>query len=141
MEKNLGLFSRVFTILAIVLGLAVLFSTIPGIQLFTTDLGLYIGYALFFLAISAAIIFPVINIIQNPKGAIKSVGGLVVLVLIFVISYSMAPAEPMINSITGETVASAEVVQYAGAAIATGTIIFLAAAVIFIVFEIVSIFR
>lgn len=141
MEKNLGLFSRVFTILAIVLGLVVLFSTIPGIRLFTTDLGLYIGYVLFFLAIAAAIIFPVINIIQNPKGAIKSVGGLALLVIIFVVAYSMSPAEPLINSITGETMASGDVVQYAGAAIATGTIVFLAAAVIFIVFEIVSFFR
>lgn len=141
MEKNLGLFSRVFTILAIVFGLVVLFSTIPGIQLFTTDLGLYVGYALFFVAIAAAIIFPVINIIQNPKGAIKSVGGLAVMVIIFVIAYSSSTAEPMMNAITGDEIASAGVVQYAGAAIATGTIVFLAAALVFIVFEVVSFFR
>lgn len=141
MEKNLGLFSRVFTIASIVLGLVVLFSTIPAIQLFNTDLGLFVGYTLFFLAIAAAIIFPLINIIQNPRGAVKSVGGLAILVIIFVVSYSLAPAKELVNQVTGELMATADVVQYAGAAISIGSIVFLTAVFTLIITELLSIFR
>lgn len=141
MENSLKLFSRIITILALVLGGLVVFSTIPDIQLFDTDLGLYIGYALFVVAIAVSIIFPIFNIIQNPRGAVKSVGGLILLVLIFFISYSIAPAEPMYNANTDELIASAEMVKYAGAAIFSGIFVFLAAIVIFVVFEVITALR
>lgn len=141
MDKNLKLFSKIITFSAIGLGLITVFSTIPGIQLFTTDLGLYIGYALVALSILVALIFPIMGILANPKAAIKSVGGIVALVLIFVISYAISPAEPLFHAISGEILADAGVVQYAGAAIYLGIFIFLAAVVTFLVFEIASIFR
>lgn len=55
------------------------------------DLGLYIAYALVALALLAAILMNFINALKDPKTLIKSVGGIAVLGIIFLIGYSMAP--------------------------------------------------
>lgn len=55
------------------------------------DLGLYIAYALVGLALLAAILMNFINALKDPKTLIKSVAGIAVLGIIFLIGYSMAP--------------------------------------------------
>jgi hypothetical protein len=57
------------------------------------DAGLYIAYVLFFIAAGAAIIFPIIYVIQDPKGVIKSVAGVAGLVAIFVLGYVLSSDE------------------------------------------------
>ncbi len=51
------------------------------------DIGLYIGYLLFFACAGFAIVWPLINSIGQPKALIKSGIGVGAIVLIFVISY------------------------------------------------------
>ena len=57
------------------------------------DIGLYASYILIGLAAVAAIVMNLINSLGNPKSLIKSAAGVVLLVVIFFIGYSSAPAE------------------------------------------------
>src|SRR5688572_6411445 len=57
------------------------------------DAGLYILYALLFVAVAAAIIFPLINSLSNPSGLIKTGIGLGVIVVLFGISYALSDSE------------------------------------------------
>ncbi|MBN8649844.1 MAG: hypothetical protein J0L67_00345 [Cytophagales bacterium] len=54
------------------------------------DIGLYIMYIFFFVAVGAAIVLPLINAIKSPAGLGKSLAGVAVLVVIFLISYALA---------------------------------------------------
>jgi hypothetical protein len=57
------------------------------------DAGLYIAYVLFFIAAGAAIIFPLLYVIQHPKGLVKSLAGVLGLVAVFVIAYVLSGNE------------------------------------------------
>jgi hypothetical protein len=57
------------------------------------DAGLYIAYVLLFVAIGAAILFPLLYIIKDPKGVVKSLAGIGALVVIFILCYAMSGDE------------------------------------------------
>lgn len=57
------------------------------------DLGLYASYILLGVAALAAIVMNLVNSLNNPKSLLKSGIGIVLLVAIFFIGYSMAPGE------------------------------------------------
>ena len=54
------------------------------------DIALYIGYFLVIFALAAAIILPLIKSLDQPESLIKVGGGLVVLLVIFGISYALS---------------------------------------------------
>lgn len=54
-------------------------------------------YIIFALAIIIAVVFPVINIISNPKGAMRSLIGLIAMIVIFLVSYLLASDAPVPN--------------------------------------------
>lgn len=57
------------------------------------DIGLYITYVFFFVAAGAAIVLPILHAIRNPKELGKSAIGVGLLVLLFIISYSLSGSE------------------------------------------------
>ncbi len=57
------------------------------------DMGLYLGYLLMFAAIIAAVLFPVIHAIKNPKEIAKSGMSLLALAVVFGLSYALAGSE------------------------------------------------
>jgi len=57
------------------------------------DIGLYILYALLFIAVAAAIIFPLINSLSNPRALIRSGIGIGIILVLFGISYAMSDSE------------------------------------------------
>ncbi len=57
------------------------------------DIGLYGAFVLIGIAALAAIVMNLINSLGNPKTLLKSAIGIGVLLIIFFIGYSMAPAE------------------------------------------------
>lgn len=57
------------------------------------DVGLYTLYALLFIAVAAAIIFPVINSLSNPSGLIKTGIGIGVIAVLFGISYALSGSD------------------------------------------------
>ena len=54
------------------------------------DIGLYVSYGLLLIAAIAAVLLPLINSFSNPKSLLKSGIGIVVIALLFVISYIVA---------------------------------------------------
>lgn len=62
---------------------------------------LWYAYIVFGIGIVVALIFPLINIIKNPKGASRSLIGLGIMVLIILISYFMSSTAPVPNSAGG----------------------------------------
>lgn len=57
------------------------------------DIGIYAAFILIGLAAVSAIVMNLINSLNNPKSLVKSAAGVIALVVIFFIGYSMAPAE------------------------------------------------
>jgi hypothetical protein len=54
------------------------------------DFGLYLFYALLFIAVAGAIIFPIINAMKTPGALVRSLIGVVILVVLFGISYALS---------------------------------------------------
>ena len=61
------------------------------------DVMLIYAYIIFAIALVLAIVFPLINIISNPKGAMRTLVGLVVMIVIFGISYLCSSDTPVPN--------------------------------------------
>lgn len=59
------------------------------------------AYVLVALAIIVALAFPLINIIKNPKGAMRSLIGLGIMIVILGVSYALSSTEPIVNSAGG----------------------------------------
>lgn len=57
------------------------------------DIALYVAYALTLLAGLAAIVFPIINSISDPKSMLKAGAGLLALGVVFVISWALSSNE------------------------------------------------
>ncbi len=55
-----------------------------------TDVVLQWAKVLFFATTGLSLLFPIIQLVTNPKGAVKGLAGLVVLGLIILISYSLS---------------------------------------------------
>ena len=82
------------------------------------DFGLYLFYALLFIAVGAAIIFPLLYVIKEPKALGKSAIGIGVLVVLFVIAYAMSGAEVNVKA------AAAGITESASKLIGAGLIMF-----------------
>jgi hypothetical protein len=57
------------------------------------DIGLYVGYGLFSVALIAAVILPLINALKSPKELLKSGMGIGALLVVFLISFGLAGSE------------------------------------------------
>jgi hypothetical protein len=58
-----------------------------------SEYGLYATYILLAVAVLAAIVLPLINALNNPKSLLKTLGGVVILVVIFFIAFSISGSE------------------------------------------------
>lgn len=56
------------------------------------------AYILMGISIAALIIMPAINLVKNPKGAMRSLSGLLVIVVLFGILYAVSSSEAVIGS-------------------------------------------
>lgn len=83
-----------YTLLAVSV-LSVLLYFVGAIDI---DFMLRWAYILLGVAAVSALLFPVFNIVQNPKGAVGSLIGLTIVVVVVGISYSLGSAEPMVLS-------------------------------------------
>lgn len=60
-----------------------------------TNVMLIWTYILLGLTLAVSVLFPIVNLVQNPKAAVRSLIGLVVVVIVLGISYVMSNADPM----------------------------------------------
>ena len=55
------------------------------------------AYVVFAIALILAIVFPLVNIVSNPRGAMRTLIGLVAMLVIFFVSYLLASDAPVPN--------------------------------------------
>ncbi|MBE7443418.1 MAG: hypothetical protein HS119_13305 [Flavobacteriales bacterium] len=80
-------------ILIALMGLSAILSILFFVGVISEGLLLTWCYVLFGIAAIAAIVFPLINMVQNPKGAKNALIGVVTLVVVFALGYAMASGE------------------------------------------------
>jgi hypothetical protein len=80
----------------------------------STDIGLYVGYAVFLVAVGAAIIFPLINALKTPADLLKSLAGVGVLVVVFGIAYALSGSEISVKAAAMDISASSSKLIGAG---------------------------
>ncbi|MCC8019817.1 MAG: hypothetical protein LIO85_08620 [Rikenellaceae bacterium] len=59
------------------------------------------AYILFGIGVVVTVLLPLFNLAQNPRGALRSLIGLVVVVVVVGIAWAMASTEPVVNSAGG----------------------------------------
>ncbi len=57
------------------------------------DIGLYIFYVLLFIAVAAAVIFPLLNSIKEPAALIRTGIGIAAILVLFGISYGLSDSD------------------------------------------------
>jgi hypothetical protein len=62
------------------------------------DLGLYLTYALIFIAVASMIVFPIFHMLREPSAILRSAIGIGVVVVLFVIAYVIADSEVTIKA-------------------------------------------
>src|SRR5687767_1844682 len=62
------------------------------------DLGLYVFYVLLFIAVAAALFFPLFSAIRQPASLGKSAIGVGALVVLFVVAYAMSGSDVNIKA-------------------------------------------
>ena len=92
MPKYLKILSYFLLILTLVLG--VIFYAAP-IKDLMSEVMLYYAYVLFFLSILAAILLPLKNFYDNPKGLKKVLIYIAAVVVVFGLSYLMSSGAPL----------------------------------------------
>ncbi|HEY9886584.1 MAG TPA: hypothetical protein V6C96_04910, partial [Vampirovibrionales bacterium] len=85
-----GLSKKLNILLYVLLGASAILGVLFYADSVSADVVIYWCYALFALGTIAAIVFPLITMVKNPKGAKSALIGVGALVLIFVISYALA---------------------------------------------------
>lgn len=59
----------------------------------SVDAGLYIGYALFFVAVVSAILLPLLNSVKSPGALKKPVIAILVMLALFAVSYALTGSD------------------------------------------------
>lgn len=92
--KYLSIIKYILLIVSAAIVLYGAFSYAPGSDS-GLDTMLWWGYILVILSAALALIMPLFGIAQEPKKAVKSLLGLGLLVVIFLVSYGMASGDPI----------------------------------------------
>ncbi|CDN31698.1 hypothetical protein BN938_1612 [Mucinivorans hirudinis] len=79
---------------------------------------LVVSFAMFVVTVGLAILMPLIGIVQNPKGALKSLVGLAIVAVVVLIAYGMSSADP-ITLADGKLIDSAFVLKFTDTALYT----------------------
>lgn len=79
-----------------------------------TNYGIIVAYILLFVAVAAAVVFPIIQLAKNPKGAKGALIGVGVLVVVVGISYALSSdVNPSNINITPEAAKQVDTGLYA----------------------------
>ncbi len=88
-----GLSKILNIVLYALMGVSALLGVLFYAEVIDSELLIYWCYALFGLGTLAAVVFPIMHMIQNPKGAKSALIGVVALLVVFGISYALAGDE------------------------------------------------
>lgn len=85
----------VASVIAVVAGVATYDADQPKVVTAGLNFMFNFSVVLIFLTAAAAILMPVVGIIQNPQKSVKSLFGLAIIVVVFLVAYALASEEPI----------------------------------------------
>lgn len=88
-----GLSKVLNIVLYVLLGISALLGVLFYSGSVDSETIMYWCYALFVIGAASAIIFPIITMVKNPKGAKSALIGVLALVVVFVVAYALAGDE------------------------------------------------
>ena len=97
MKKILSIFK--YALFAISIIALILVFTMSEPEYKGVEIILNWAYVLVGIAILSVIVFPLINLAQNPKAAMRSLIGLGVMILVIGVSYAMSSDAPIVTSV------------------------------------------
>lgn len=127
-------------ILACLLGLSSLVSVLFFVGLASEGVLIMLCYVLFVIATIAAIVFPIINMIQNPKGAKNTLLGVAVMLIVFGIGYALSSNEEFFT-VNGVKLANATASRYSEAGLIAFYIIGAASIIAVVYAEVTKLFK
>lgn len=96
------------------------------------------AYVVFAVALVLAIMFPLINIISNPKGAMRTLIGVVAMLVIFFVSYLLSSDAPVPNPAANGYLTNSAVLKLTDVGLYAGYAIFVIAILVILWGEIRS---
>ncbi|MBO5710933.1 MAG: hypothetical protein J6U99_01575 [Rikenellaceae bacterium] len=97
--KVLSIVKYLLLAVSVVLTVFVMFAAEgSGAQSSSLDMVLYWSYFLLGATVLGVIVFPMINLIKNPKGAMRSLLGLALLAVVLLIGFALSSAEPVVTA-------------------------------------------
>ena len=96
------------------------------------------AYVVFAVALVLAIMFPLINIISNPKGAMRTLIGVVAMLVIFFVSYLLSSDAPVPNPAANAYITKSAVLKLTDVGLYAGYAIFVIAILVILWGEIRS---
>lgn len=93
--KYLSIIKYVLLVVSAILVIAGAVTFVDGEENTTLNLMLGWSFAMILLTIALTIIMPLVAVFQNPKSAVRSLIGLGVIVVVFLVSYALASDEPI----------------------------------------------
>lgn len=103
-------------IVLIVLGVILFALAITGVM--EIDSVLYLSYVMFFATIGLAVLMPLIGIVQNPVGAVKSLVGLGIMAVVVGVAYAMS-SDAVVKLSNGTLIDSTFVLRFTDTALFT----------------------
>lgn len=79
----------------ILMGVSVLLGVLYFTGIVTEEPFIVWAYILFAIALVLAVVFPIMNLVLNPKNALKALMGLAIVGVIFIIAYLLADTTPI----------------------------------------------
>lgn len=93
--KYLSIIKYVLLIVSAILVIAGAVTFVDGEENTTLNLMLVWSFVMIVLTIALTVIMPLITVFQNPKSAVRSLIGLGLIVVVFLISYALATDDPI----------------------------------------------
>lgn len=93
--KYLSIIKYVLLIVSAILVIAGAVTFVDGEENTTLNLMLVWSFVMIVLTIALTVIMPLITVFQNPKSAVRSLIGLGLIVVVFLVSYALATDDPI----------------------------------------------
>ena len=139
--KLLSIFKYLILAVSVVLAVGVMFSAegTPSQGMFL-DAVLYWSYCLLGATVLGVVIFPMINLVKNPKGALRSLFGLALLIVVLLIGFALSSAEPVVTA-ANHVFDNVLELRLSDVGLYTAYIVFAASIITIVVTEIVKVIR
>lgn len=127
-------------LLTSLLGLSALISVLFFLEVISEGILITLCYAFFGIATITAIAFPIVFMVQNPKGAKNALFGIIALLLVFGLGYALSSSEEFFT-VNGVKLANATASRYSEAGLIAFYIIGASSIIAVVYAEVTKLFK